>query len=155
MTIEVRLENPHSEVAQILIRELSAELGQIYGTDGSAAFSPDDVTVARAAFVVAWDGEKAVGCGALRPMDNPQVAEVKRMYVRPTERGKGISHLILQKLEALASEYAYAEVWLETGIFQKAAIGLYASADYERMACYDEYVDNPESLCYRKALKSI
>ena len=54
MTIIVKTENPHDAICIELVRELSAELGPLYGTDGTALFTPDDVTIPRAAFVVAW-----------------------------------------------------------------------------------------------------
>jgi putative acetyltransferase len=151
MTIQVTAENPHDAICVELVRELSAELGPLYGTDGTALFSPADVTIPRAAFVVAWLNDEAVGCGALRPMDNG-IAEVKRMYVRPAARGNGISRKILNKLEELAAAYNYAALQLETGNLQTEAIGLYASSGYARIDCYEPYVDNPHSICYEKRL---
>lgn len=85
MAIIVTTENPHHEEAVALVQELSAELGPLYGTDGSALFTPADVTVPRSAFVIAWLDGMAVGCGALRPMDDERIAEIKRMFVRPTK----------------------------------------------------------------------
>lgn len=153
MSIDIRSENPNSEIASTLIRELSSELGAVYGHDGSAAFSPNDVTVARSAFVIAFLNSKAVGCGALRPMKDTNTAEIKRMYVRKDARGQGISRHILSKLEELARDYNYERVILETGTLQTEAINLYESAAYKRMACYGQYVDDPDSICYEKTLE--
>src|SRR4051812_25371865 len=50
--------------------------------------------------VLATDGETAVACGALRPMDEPGTVELKRMFVQPAYRGQGISKKILKELEA-------------------------------------------------------
>lgn len=152
MNIKVTVENPLDAICVELVRELSAELGPRYGTDGTALFSPEDVLIPRAAFVVAWFNGEAVGCGALRPMDDETIAEVKRMYVRPTARSNGISRKILSKLEELALEFKYAAVQLETGTLQLEAIGLYDSSGYARIDCYEPYVDNPYSLCYEKRL---
>jgi putative acetyltransferase len=152
MNIKVTVENPFDAICIDLVRELSAELGPRYGTDGTALFSPEDVTIPRAAFVVAWLNDEAVGCGALRPMDDETIAEVKRMYVRPAVRGNGISRKILGKLEELAAEFNYTTVQLETGTLQLEAIGLYDSSGYVRIDCYEPYVDNPYSLCYGKRL---
>jgi len=152
MTIKVTVENPFDAICVELVRELSAELGPLYGTDGTALFSPADVTIPRAAFVVAWLNDEAVGCGALRPMDDDSIAEVKRMYVRPAARGNGISRKILTKLEELAAEFKYAALQLETGNLQTEAISLYASSGYVRIDCYEPYVDNPYSICYEKRL---
>lgn len=152
MTVVVKTENPHDTICIELVRELSAELGSMYATDGTALFTPDDVTIPRAAFVVAWLDNEPVGCGALRPMDDTSIAEVKRMYVRQSARGKGISRQILTKLEELAAEFAYAAIQLETGIYQLQAIGLYDSSGYARISCYEPYVDSPHSICYEKRL---
>ena len=152
MSITVTTENPFDAICIELVRELSAELGPLYGTDGTALFSPEDVTIPRAAFVVAWLNGEAVGCGALRPMDDETIAEVKRMYVRPAARGNGISRKILARLEELAAEFNYAALQLETGNLQIEAMGLYDSSGYARIDCYEPYVDNPYSICYEKRL---
>lgn len=154
MKIAISVENPHKDVCTQLIAELSTELGPLYGDDGAGAFVPDDVSIPRAAFVVAWDEGKAVGCGALRPMPDRRVGEIKRMFVRPSARGLGISRLILAKLESLAAEYAYQSLCLETGVRQPAAIALYKSAGFEPIPCYGEYAKDPYSVCYAKSLFS-
>lgn len=153
MALYILSENPHSEVAMSLIQELSAELGPKYGDDGRASFSPDDVIVERAAFVVAWLDNEPVGCGALRPMKDARAGEIKRMFVRKHVRGQGISRQILAKLEALAHEFEFERVILETGTLQIEAINLYESAGYQQIACYGQYVDNPLSVCYAKSLE--
>lgn len=151
-TIEI-LDATHPD-AQELIRQLSKELGTIYGHDGAGAFTPADVAVPRAAFIVAYIGEQPVACGAIRPFsDDPTTVEVKRMFVIPEARGKGLSRLILQKLESLAASFEYSMIKLETGIHQHAAIALYQNAGYERIPCYGKYVTDPDSLCYGKRIK--
>ncbi len=156
-TVEVKLESPTSAVAADLIRDLSAELARQYpdshGGDGAGAFKPQDVMVDRAAFVVAWDGDTPIGCGALRPMENVTVGEVKRMYVRPGARGKGISRLILSALEDFARQHGFRVLRLETGTRQIEAMGLYQSAGYERIDCYGIYINEPLSRCYEKRIE--
>ena len=144
--------------AALLIRELSAELAAAYdfADDGSGAFAPADVRVPRSAFLVARLGDRPVGCGALRPLDDgggpASTAEIKRMYVTPEARGRGVARAILDRLEATARDVGYARVLLETGNRQLAAIRLYERAGYERVACYGRYVDDPRSVCFGKAL---
>jgi GNAT superfamily N-acetyltransferase len=153
--IRVMEEDPRSAVAAALIAELSAELAAAYpeyGGDGSGAFKPDDVLMPKAAFVVAWRGDEAVGCGALRPMNHPGVGEVKRMYVRPVARGVGISRLVLAALEDRAREFGYRALRLETAIRQPQAIGLYESSGYQRIDCYGTHTDRQLSVCYEKVL---
>ncbi len=150
--IKISVESPHSADALGLIRDLSAELGARYGDDGAGAFKPADVDVAGAAFVVArLAGRRPVGCGALRPLE-PGVGEVKRMYVEPSMRGRGISRLILGKIEAAAAEFGYRALRLETGLRQPEAIALYETAGYRRVPRYGIYVNNPLSVCFEKRL---
>jgi GNAT superfamily N-acetyltransferase len=153
MSLIIQTENPHDEICVELVRELSAELAPRYGDDGTARFTPDDVLIPRAAFVVAWLNGEAVGCGALRPMPDATCAEVKRMFVKPSARGQGISRKILEKLESLAAEYEYAVVLLETGNLQVEAVSLYQTSGYERTDCYEPYIDSPHSICYEKQLE--
>jgi GNAT superfamily N-acetyltransferase len=153
--LTITLENPHDPICLALIAELSAELAARYPEDaseGQGAFSPDDVTVPRSAFVVAWLDDRPVGCGALRPMADPSQAEVKRMFVRPSARGRGISRRVLAQLELLAGEFGFRTVILETGTRQLEAISLYKTAGYERVPCYGRYINNPDSICFAKRL---
>lgn len=150
--IRLTLEDPFNAVCGQLIAELSAELGARYGDDGMGDFTPADAAVPRAAFVVAWLRDEPVGCGALRPTETETVAEIKRMYVRPWTRRRGISRRILLKLEELAREFGYSRVKLETGILQPEAIGLYKSNDYQRAAPFGSYQDDPLSVYFEKIL---
>jgi putative acetyltransferase len=154
--IRITTEDPRTPIPTQLISELSAELASLYpdlndGT-GSGGFKPEDVLVARATFIVAWLDDEPVGCGALRPMDDTNTGEIKRMFVRPSVRGKGISRAILARLEDAAREFGYTMVMLETGIYQTEAVGLYDSSGYQRIDCYGSYQDSPISICYEKKL---
>lgn len=151
--LTVRAEDPFSEAAAQLIRELSDLLGQMYGDDGSGNFTPADVSVPRSAFVIAQLHGRPVGCGALRALDKA-TAEIKRMYVSPAARRLGVGRRILLALERLATSFDYGAIWLETGREQPEAIALYEATGYRRRDCYGIYVDDPRSLCYEKSLCS-
>jgi ribosomal protein S18 acetylase RimI-like enzyme len=144
-------EDSDSADARLLIKHLSAELGTLYGDDGSGAFRPDDVRVPGGTFVVArWDGQP-VGCGALRPFGEG-VGEIKRMFVEPQARGRGIARRILATLETAAGRRGYGRLRLETGIHQAEAIRLYESAGYQRIPCAGKYAHTPLSICFEKQL---
>ena len=64
--------------------------------------------------ILAYDGARAVGCAALRRLDDRR-AEVKRVFVRPEYRGRGIARQMMGRLEDLARCQGYAELVLETG----------------------------------------
>jgi GNAT superfamily N-acetyltransferase len=138
------------DTAQQLIHELCAELSQRYGTPPSP-FSPSDVLAPRTAFLIARLGTWPVGCGALRRIDDT-AAEIKRMYVAPAGRRRGIARRILAELERRAADFGYLAVRLETGIHQHEAIGLYEASGYRRIPAFGHYVGSAISVCYEKAL---
>jgi putative acetyltransferase len=145
--------DPRDSVAMTLIAALTQELAQMYhDEDGSGNFAPADVLVARSAFLVGSLGGQPVACGAYRPM-SPDVAEIKRMYVEPDYRGRGLGRLTLQELETRARRDGYSWARLETGTLQPEAIRLYERAGYHRIDCYGVYVGNPRSVCFEKALR--
>jgi GNAT superfamily N-acetyltransferase len=147
-------EDPSSPDCLRLIAQLSAELGELYGDDGGAnSYNPHEPLASGAAFLVARVEGQPVGCGAIRPF-GPGVGEVKRMFVVPEARGRGISRLLLQEIESAAVEMGYRTLRLETGIRQPEAIGLYDSAGYRRAACYGYYANDPRSVCFEKTLGS-
>ncbi len=152
--IEVRDENPRSEVAQELMEQLGAELVERYGGEGSGPFAPNQVEVPGGFFVVARLDGVPSGCGALLPIEG-ETGEVKRMFVTPRARGRGVSRAILAALEERARRHGYAALKLETGVRQPEAMGLYEAAGYERIPCFGPYAADPLSVCYAKRLERI
>jgi len=154
--ITVSSADPRSEAAAELLRALSRELAERYdfADDGTADFKPDDARVPRSAFVIGSVGGEAVACGALRPM-GPEAAEIKRMYVAPSHRGRGYSKILLAELERLAGGMNYAVLRLETGVRQPEAIALYERAGFRRIPNYGLYADNPLSVCFEKRLAGL
>src|SRR5262249_60591573 len=83
-----------------------------------------EVADGRGAFLVASLAGRPVGCGAVRRIDNG-VAEVKRMYVSPDVRGRGVGGIVLAALEAEARALGAGRLVLEAGERQPEAIALY------------------------------
>jgi GNAT superfamily N-acetyltransferase len=103
--------------------------------------SPADIAVV----VVARDDDgTALGCGALRALGNG-VAEVKRMYVVPAARGRGVATAVLAALEAAAGERSWTTLRLETGPRQPESIGLYSRAGYARIDAFGGYAGDPDA----------
>jgi len=143
-----------SDTASQLIRELSADIVRRYvelGQDGSGSFSPNDVLVPRSVFLVARFEGDPVGCAALRPLD-AEAAEVKRMYVAPSARRKGVGRALLAELERQAGRFGYRILRLETGNRQPEAVALYESCGYHLIPAFGKYIGNPVSICYEKAV---
>jgi GNAT superfamily N-acetyltransferase len=138
-----------SPTAKRLVAELVEDMkGRYDGEDGAGAYPVAEDFVA---FLVAWSGNAAVGCGGVTRFDDVSV-EVKRMYVVPEARGRGVSRALLAELERASRDAGYARAVLETGHGQPEALGLYRSAGYEAIACWGPYADDPRSVCLAKEL---
>jgi putative acetyltransferase len=101
--------------------------------------------------VVAYESGIPVGCGAFKPFD-AQAVEIKRMYVLPENRGKGIAQQVLKTLEAWAAELQYQSCVLETGKMQPEAIALYHRCGYSVIPNYGQYVGIDNSVCFSKSI---
>ena len=101
--------------------------------------------------VVAHDGAEAVGCGAIKAF-SADAMEVKRMYVLPAHRKKGIAAMILSELEKWASELFYSKCILETGRRQPEAIALYTKQGYRHIPNYGQYAGVGNSVCFEKII---
>jgi putative acetyltransferase len=102
--------------------------------------------------VVAFENDIPAGCGCFRSFA-PDTVEIKRMYVRPEFRGRGISRLILAELEKWAGELGYSKSVLETGNRQAEAIHLYHHFGYTDIPNYGNYEGNENSICMSKKLE--
>jgi len=101
--------------------------------------------------VVAYRDGVAVGCGAIKPLQD-DIMEVKRMFVLPEYRGRGIAWAVLSELETWAHELNYAFCVLETGLKQTEAIRLYQKSGYVVIPNYGQYVGVENSICMQKAI---
>ena len=101
--------------------------------------------------VVAYSDNAVIGCGAIKAYSE-RTAEVKRMFVKPENRGKGVAGKILCELEAWAKELDVDECILETGLKQPEAIALYKRCGYEVIPNYGQYIGVENSVCMRKEI---
>ena len=99
--------------------------------------------------IVAYEGDKAVGCGAIKAYDSSTI-EVKRMFTLPESRGKGVASIILNELESWARELSFQRCILETGIKQPEAIALYKKNGYTIIENYGQYAGITNSICFEK-----
>lgn len=144
----VALDDP---VARALELDLIAETTRRYGARGQNPLSSGQFDPPGGCFVLALDGEEPVGCGGLRRLGE-RVAELKRMYVVPGARRRGVARQMLEFLEACAATVGYEEVWLETGTEQPEAIDLYSSAGYVPITPYGEFRVDARSRCFARSL---
>ncbi len=144
-------EKPTCSAIQELIKELDNYLATLYPPESRhgldiPALLHKSVTV----FLARLDNEP-VGCGGVKLF--PQgYAEVKRMYIKPAFRGKGIGKKILNQIELSAKHANIYTVRIETGIYQPEAIGLYEKIGFYRVPPFGEYKPDPLSLFLEKNL---
>ena len=99
--------------------------------------------------IIAYDGEIPVGCAAFKKYDD-ECAEVKRVFIKPEYRGKGISRELMKRLENAAKEQGFRCLILESGEPLVAAMSLYRKLGYEVIPNYGQYKDMPDSVCMKK-----
>jgi len=98
--------------------------------------------------LLAYDGPDPVGCILYRPLLHLGPAgEVKRLYVRPDFRQRGIADKLLQALEQFASTQHAQWLYLDTTDDLKAAIAFYERHGYLRC---DRYNDNPQATIFMR-----
>ena len=138
-----------------LVDAQQAELRGRYGGVGdigpprdAATFRPPD-----GIFVVCRLEERPLACGGLCRFDATR-AELKRMYVAPEARGRGLGRRILEALEDEARRLGYTAIVLETGERQHESLGLYRSAGYRPIPCYGVYAAQAISRCFEKTLEA-
>lgn len=145
----IRTDSQHPEFTQ-LVKQLDAYLAITDG-DEHAFYDQFNKTDHIRHVILAMLEDGAVGCGAIKEF-SPTAMEVKRMFVVPAKRGKGIALAVLSELEKWAAELGYTHCVLETGARQVEAIALYTRAGYTRIANYGQYIGVENSRCFEKIL---
>lgn len=133
-----------------LVALLDADL-QVRDGDEYVFFAQFNKVDALHHVVIAYNEEKAVGCGAIKEYSKG-VAEIKRMFVRLESRGSGTGGKVLSELEKWAKELNFSECILETGWKQPEAIRLYEKSGYGIIPNYGQYAGVESSVCMRKIL---
>ncbi|MDG2432140.1 GNAT family N-acetyltransferase [Flavobacterium sp.] len=101
--------------------------------------------------LVAYEDDQALGCGAFK-LYQDATAEIKRMYVAPEGRGKGIATQILIHLQQWAAENHFTNCILETGQRYPEAIALYLKNGFEIGDNYGQYIGIKDSVCFQKKI---
>jgi len=150
MNLKIIRTDSNNEDFQRLVRMLDADLAVRDGDD-HAFYAQFNRLDALKNAVVAYVNEKAVGCGAFKPFEADAV-EIKRMFVRPENRGQGIAVAILRELENWAVELKFEFAVLETGKKQPEAIRLYEKSGYLPIPNYGQYAGMDNSVCLKKKI---
>ncbi len=152
-----------------LFAELDVDLARRYGSEGEpvhvrrAQFDPPD-----GALLVAVDADRPellLGCVGVRHLPRPladesgesgdgPVAELKRMYVRPVARRRGLARTLLTAAETTARTLGYRQLWLETGLRQPEAVDLYRGAGYLPVERFGQFAHQTESVYLGRPITS-
>ena len=157
-TVAIRPERPDHPQVVALLDALDAYLGGLYAPEANHILDVHALRAPDVHFLAAWHGARAVGCGAARVMpaepgtvDEPY-GEIKRMFVHPDLRGRGIGERLIAALEQALRARGVRQALLETGGEQHAAVRLYERAGYARRGPFGGYPDNGLSWFYGKRL---
>ena len=150
--IRIQKTDSNNKNFQNLVALLDADLAQRDGED-HAFYDQFNKITALKQVVVAYENDVPVGCGAIKELELGSM-EVKRMYVPPEHRNKGIATKILSDLEIWAHKLGYEKCVLETGKRQPEAISLYKKKGYRVIPNYGQYRGVENSVCFEKDLKT-
>jgi len=152
MSLVIVEERPDSPDAQQLIGELDTHLEAFpYPAESRHAFSVEKLlSDAVVFFVMRFDAEPVACCGL--KLFGKEYGEVKRMYVREGYRGRGFGKAMLDHLATYALQNGVSLLRLETGIYQKEAIGLYERYGFQRRSPFGEYRIDPMSVYFEKLI---
>jgi GNAT superfamily N-acetyltransferase len=150
MSITLRRTSSDDPQFIALVRLLDAELADRDGEEHGFYAQFNKIDHIRHV-ILALDGERALGCGAIKAFDEHSM-EVKRMYVLPEARQRGIASQVLAALESWARELGFSQTVLETGSRQTEAVAMYDRNGYGRIPNYGQYIGVTNSICFAKQL---
>lgn len=151
-------EDPHAPDSVALFDEMSAFVLLTYPEDEENGIAPTttEALAKHGVLVIARVDGAAAGSGALmahEPVDGLLALEVKRMLVRPEFRGRGISKLVLRRLEDIARQRGASKLVLMCGPRQPEALRLYERGGYSVRKAYGKHQDHPLSIFFEKRLQ--
>jgi putative acetyltransferase len=151
MAISVVTETPLQDDVRLLVAELNATLLELTPPEFVFHLTVEQMAGSDTTVFIARDDGAAVACGALKRHDGG-VGEVKRMYTRPSHRGRRIGAMIVERIEALAHAEGLTRLVLETGDRHPAAWTVYERAGFTRCGPVLDYPDSKWSVFYEKTL---
>ena len=134
--------DPEQPPASELLAEMRVELNEVYETFDrldNPPLAPAELRPPHGAYLVGFEADVVTGGGGLRRLTD-SVGEIKRMFVRPAFRSRGVARALLVALEEEARRLGCSATRLDTGPKQEHGLALYRSAGYRDVPAYN---DNP------------
>ncbi|WP_129628050.1 GNAT family N-acetyltransferase [Candidatus Oscillochloris fontis] len=151
MAITICHESPDTHEAAALVRELDAYLLPLYPLESHHGLDVSALVAERVSFFVLRLDGVAAGCGGVKIYAG-EYGELKRMYIRPAYRERGLSRLLLHHIEGFTRAQGVNLLRLETGVLQDAAIGLYRTMGFIEVGPFGAYKLDPQSIFFEKWL---
>jgi GNAT superfamily N-acetyltransferase len=148
--IRIQRTDTDNQQFQRLVSELDKYLSGVNGSSDSFYAQFNKIEYLKHV-VIAQIENQTVGCGALKAFDGESM-EVKRMYVLPEMRRKGVADSVLKELEIWSKELGYPKCILETSIKMQDAVSFYQKSSYSIIPNYGQYKDMESSVCFEKIL---
>ena len=138
--VEFKAEPYGGPAARALVAAIQAEYTVRYGGEDATPVDASEFAPPDGLFLIAYDDGVPVGCGGWR-RHSADAAELKRMFVMLSARGRGVARALLAELEATAAAAGFTRIVLETGDRQPEAIALYSSSGYRPAERFGYYRD--------------
>lgn len=151
MAIDIAIESPLQDDVRVLIAELNEILLKLTPPEYCFHMTVEEMAQPDTSVFIARDDGQAVACGALKRHADG-IGEVKRMYTRPSHRGRKLGSLIVERIEAMARDEGCRQLVLETGDRHPAAWAVYEKAGFARCGPVLDYPDSKWSVFYAKDL---
>jgi putative acetyltransferase len=146
--------DPTCAGARRLIALSDAYMARLYPAESNHFDSPESLAQPHVRFLgIHLDGE-LIACGAVKLLDDDgHYGEIKRVFVLPAHRGKGLARVIMAALEERLWHEGYTLARLETGVAQPEALGLYRALGYVERTSFGPYRPDPLSVFMEKRLE--
>ncbi len=152
MSQGVEVVSPRDPEVEALLTALTADLAEgEYAPEESFGYSVEQLEAKGVHLLGARVGGALVGVGGIE-LQGGGVAELKRFYVVPAHRGRGVADAIITALLAHAADQGVRTVRLETGDKQLAAIAFYGRHGFAEVPRFAPYVDSATSICMQRTL---
>jgi len=145
-------ENPAQREIEPLLRQSDEHAASLYPPESNHLVDCDALSASNVRFFVARWNARAVGCGAIVIDHDDGSAELKRMFVDPGSRGRGIARAILELIEQHARSLGLRQLLLETGVKSVEALALYRRYGYRERGPFGSYGPDPLSVFMEKEL---
>src|SRR5437879_3974909 len=150
--LSIAQESPVQPEIEQLLQQSDEHAASLYPAESNHLVGIDALLASNIRlFVARWDS-RVVGCGAIVINRNDGNAELKRMFVDPKSRGRGVARALLELIEEQARSLGLRQIVLETGVKSVEALALYRRHGYCERGPFGSYGPDPLSVFMEKKL---